>query len=1578
MRTPTNGELEERIAALNLDPSDPSSCAHQIILQGVLANPTFAGDMIRAQSQALRIYNSVCEVLQEQHQDETNYGTQENRLTFTIILALCHNQNLPAPVSPAIHNLSNEQPKLPRRIVDILVPVIIHRDTRFINTPSLTPGITQTFFDDSIHQHTTIQQAIVDHQTLRNIDNQPTLQVSMYPTLRPFSNTQEFVSLMNQQRPFHITAPITTINRLIQQIYSHLSPSLQARLNTTRQINPSHLGTARSFKYLLLQTSNIPSTFNNLLQSAANQNNPFILLPWPVMHRLLDTLRFVLPYPTTTLANNFPHMYFIAPTSYHLLQQAHHQAFHLLHLGLHNAFEFFHLRDSAMFNSDRLLLQDNQRNQPGNKAIDLLNEALQIVNSQQQGQISDLGDDHSVFSSQSWPQQNSNQRLQSFPPPYQPSYQQPTIQPLPPSYQQHMYRQPIYQQSLPLYQQPMNAQPVLQQYHQGPRPRLDPQIPYQDEPTFNPLFPFHDQPPDPGAGYGPGNQFGASYGGTSRHHQQNQTHQGGQQYGGGNNFGNSRSAQHELQDQVSEVEQDKTPDSEGYQGSLEDDQSSQAQSSIREPDPILAQVLASQDNLAKLIAGMLPINVQPLSSFGSNVAFVGSNLNTSEPRYKGPLSGLVSSNSVDNGTTTVGDSLTLNAASQQVNLVAPNNIENNGTTTVENTSTLSATSQPKDQLRQEIEKFEKRISFATSTKPEETSKLENIFPWGNTIPSAVWMMSAEVRKCVRRYNRIKHPDPHCERVIRQVFDTDTINKLEKVISDTPFRLPYEAFEHLIALNIASFHSVSINPKTVPSYETIKMARQAEKKTFQRGNQSDSQGAQPKAYTKPASKQSKRNHKKKHNRQHSRRSRRNPQPDDSDSSDEDTESDEDSWDDHFRNEDSDSSDDDHSQSSSDTPVFSNHGQALNPARHEPNLDTNQGVLDLITNNTATNIEAQKMNEFMEWTQTRNYDASRGNSRNGSAPIDLINKKTDIITALRLIRFCHESRGTSLFAFMVYLHQGRPLAKPADFIPPIPDGEDPRLRLQEEINADPELRDLPSPNDKPEKHQRIVKKLLQVYAHMFSSGSSDMYVARHRCTTLLIKDATRLLASLLELGRLFDMTGYTDLRFLSDNWQRMLLALQRQERLNGGSSNIISVYRTTAKETQDEYIKKDVKLNARQLMYHTVNKMQSALEGDRLITDAEETIGAGISTNRINFGKRIASKNNNDWNRRNRNPNAIRSSSGALQDNYNDANNQDYEDPNENLKEDLYFHMAQLSFHHPEQYVDEFQGKSLTSEEARRVMGHVAAIARDYESEQQQQSQRKAHEEHATKAQAEKQRNSILEQAKQEASKLVAEARTAMQNDLMAHQATIAQPDYIPTPAFETVDQDVIHSQSGTTYLEHPIYHYGSNNSYHGYADSSIPPPTIYSQPGGTLYKQQAHANMLRPRFTNPASQSMPKGYPPPPNPPNSGPPTPPDHCNICGLHKTECEAIGSRYTDPHTNISHCFLRDKTTGSFNLDFRALDALKLASLTKEKRDRVIAASVKNGVLYGIPPQTLAVYRERFNFPPAPMPQTNPTSTA
>ena len=313
------------------------------------------------------------------------------------------------------------------------------------------------------------------------------------------------------------------------------------------------------------------------------------------------------------------------------------------------------------------------------------------------------------------------------------------------------------------------------------------------------------------------------------------------------------------------------------------------------------------------------------------------------------------------------------------------------------------------------------------------------------------------------------------------------------------------------------------------------------------------------------------------------------------------------------------------------------------------------------------------------------------------------------------------------------------------------------------------------------------------------------------------------------------------------------------------------------------------------------------------------------------------------------------------------------------------MANLSFHDPDAYIDEFEGKSLTSEQARRVMGHVAAIARDYESEQQQISERKKHEDKVAKTQAERQKNHILEQAKTEAAKLVAEARNAIQSDLLAHQATIAQSEYNP----ETGDQDFIHSQSGPMpFLEYPTYPYGNNYAHLGYSDPSIPPssissssaPTnIFAQPGGAVYKQQAYANMQRPRFPNPASQSMPKGYPPPPNPPNSGPPTPPDHCNICGLHKLECEGIGSRYVDPHSNISHCYLRDKIAGSFNLDFRALDALKLANLTKDKRERVIAASVKNGVLYGIPPQTLAAYRDRFNVPnPAPTPPTNPAGTA
>ena len=501
---------------------------------------------------------------------------------------------------------------------------------------------------------------------------------------------------------------------------------------------------------------------------------------------------------------------------------------------------------------------------------------------------------------------------------------------------------------------------------------------------------------------------------------------------------------------------------------------------------------------------------------------------------------------------------------------------------------------------------------------------------------------------------------------------------------------------------------------------------------------------------------------------------------------------------------------------------------------------------------------------------------------------------------------------------------------------------------------------------------------------------MYIARHQCQTMIIKDEDRPLASYLELSRNFDKSGSEDIRFLSDNWQRMLLRLQRKQRSNGGNSNIVNLYRTTAKEIQEEKTKSSVKLTPRQLIYQTVAKIQSSLAGDRLVTEAEDTIGTSATSNRVNFayGKEklqpVNARMVSEWNRKNNRRNSIKASSGALNDT-DEGEDGEYDPQEKEQCNSLYFHLAKLSFEDPEQYKEEYGEKVITGEDARCLMGHAASIARKYETEQREEAKHKAQFEQNSKLQAEKQRISILEQAKSEATKLVAEVRTAIQNDLLVHQATASQLDHIPNPSYEQVEPNQIHSQSGSAgYLQYPSYPHVGTNGHFNYVDPAFPPASIFNQPplftqAGSLYKQQAYTNMQRGRPPNPAGQSMPKGYPPPPNPPNSGPPTPVDHCNICGMHKTECEGIGSRYVDPHTNISHCYLRDKMAGSFNLDFRALDPLKLATLTREKRERVIAASNKNGVLYGLPPQYLAEYRERFRVPdPAPTPPTNTASNA
>jgi hypothetical protein len=256
--------------------------------------------------------------------------------------------------------------------------------------------------------------------------------------------------------------------------------------------------------------------------------------------------------------------------------------------------------------------------------------------------------------------------------------------------------------------------------------------------------------------------------------------------------------------------------------------------------------------------------------------------------------------------------------------------------------------------------------------------------------------------------------------------------------------------------------------------------------------------------------------------------------------------------------------------------------------------------------STNTDKAKREDFLNLIETRNYDSSRGHYRN-SAAANPINKTIGVIQALKMYRHCCEAKAMSAFSFMMSLAQGTPFARPGDFIPPIPDDEDPRLRLQEAINADPELKDLPGPNMPDARHQSCIKKLLQIYAQMYSSGSSEMYIARHQIQTLTIKDSSKLMGSYLELTRAYDLSGLTDVRILADAWQRMLLHIQRRQRQNSSDSyiNIIDRYRKTA----EEILKDNPKLAARQVMYQSVAKMQTALEGDRLVTEAEDIVSTG---------------------------------------------------------------------------------------------------------------------------------------------------------------------------------------------------------------------------------------------------------------------------------------------------------------------------------------------------------------------------------
>jgi hypothetical protein len=91
-------------------------------------------------------------------------------------------------------------------------------------------------------------------------------------------------------------------------------------------------------------------------------------------------------------------------------------------------------------------------------------------------------------------------------------------------------------------------------------------------------------------------------------------------------------------------------------------------------------------------------------------------------------------------------------------------------------------------------------------------------------------------------------------------------------------------------------------------------------------------------------------------------------------------------------------------------------------------------------------------------------------------------------------------------------------------------------------------------------------------------------------------------------------------------------------------------------------------------------------------------------------------------------------------------------------------------------------------------------------------------------------------------------------------------------------------------------------------------------------------------------------------------TPPDHCYTCGQHKTECISIGPSYRDSK-GIDQCFLRDDLQCQIDMTIINLDKLKLASLTQQQVDKVIAQAARYGCLRGASPQMLNDYKANLS---------------
>jgi hypothetical protein len=117
----------------------------------------------------------------------------------------------------------------------------------------------------------------------------------------------------------------------------------------------------------------------------------------------------------------------------------------------------------------------------------------------------------------------------------------------------------------------------------------------------------------------------------------------------------------------------------------------------------------------------------------------------------------------------------------------------------------------------------------TVSSPSALAPNKSLFPWGNKTPQAVWLISGIALKWHKLYMYEKDPNPLWDKAVKAIFTPSLVQRLKSTPYNVPFRLPYEVFEYMLALNIANLHAVSIKSSTIPDKATVKAAIKAERK-----------------------------------------------------------------------------------------------------------------------------------------------------------------------------------------------------------------------------------------------------------------------------------------------------------------------------------------------------------------------------------------------------------------------------------------------------------------------------------------------------------------------------------------------------------------------------------------------------------------------------------------------------------------------------------------------------------------------------------------------------------------------------